>query len=91
MASAAFWVIALIRGKSKVMKVLRYVIAAAAGEAIMVAGYFAYETALYGIGGAAANIPYNLVQGASGIVLSSFIIQAIMKIRYLNELNNKKN
>ena len=45
-------------------------LAAAAAEAEMVLGYFAYEAWILGYGtAAAASVPLNLVQGCAGIVL----------------------
>lgn len=87
MAVAAFFVAKLIFGKGKALNVIKYLIGAIAGESIMVAGYFAYEAALYGAAGALGNIPFNLIQGASGIILSSLLVHPLMKIRYLRELN----
>ena len=44
---------------------------ALAGEAVMVAGYFAYEGVVLGFGlGAAAAIPGNLIQGVFGLAVS---------------------
>ena len=38
-------------------------------EITMVAGYFVYEIFLLGIGGALADIPCNLIQGAAGVAM----------------------
>lgn len=40
-----------------------------AGELVMVAGYFVYEIFLLGMGGALADIPGNLIQGAAGVAM----------------------
>ena len=55
-------------------------VAAAVAECMMVAGYFAYESAVLGVGMAAvASVPANLVQGAAGIVTGVVLIQAVKK------------
>lgn len=48
------------------------------GELIMAAGYFLYESAVFGDGAAAA-IPGNLVQGAAGIVISLILLPLLKK------------
>ncbi len=64
------------------------------GEAIMVIGYFVYEAALAafasggfskatlaaGIISSAAGIPFNIVQGITGIVLSVVLLPILLKI-----------
>lgn len=53
---------------------------ALAGEAVMVAGYFAYEGAVLGFGlGAAAAIPGNLIQGVFGLVVSVAAAEALSR------------
>lgn len=50
------------------------------GEAIMVAGYFAYAALLLGKGlGAAASIPGNLVQAAMGLLIGFVLLKALQK------------
>lgn len=48
---------------------LRAVIAFAAAEVLMVAGYFAFETAMYGGAAAWAAVGPNCLQGVAGVVL----------------------
>ncbi|GFI56136.1 thiamine precursor transporter HmpT [Clostridiales bacterium] len=43
-------------------------------EAVMVGGYFLFESFLYGPGAALANVPGNMAQGVLGLVLSSVIV-----------------
>ena len=50
------------------------------GGIIMPLGYFLYETILYGVGPAAAGLPFNLIQYAGGIVLGILLIQALDRI-----------
>ena len=58
-----------------------YIVGGVVGEAIMVAGYFAYEGLILGMGmGAAAGIPSNLVQAVTGIVIA-LVLVALLKGR----------
>lgn len=64
------------------------------GEAIMVIGYFLYETGLAALGSGALNqasiaagiassatgIPFNIVQGVVGIILSLILLPVLSKI-----------
>lgn len=48
------------------------------GELVMAAGYFLYESAVFGEGAAAA-IPGNLVQGAAGVIISLILLPLLKK------------
>ena len=88
-ATVAYYVMRAVRGSRGRLGILGYIAGGIAGELVMTAGYFLYECFLYGIAGAAAAIPFNLIQGAAGIVLSSILITPLMKIRYIkNTLND---
>lgn len=56
----------------------------AAGEAVMVAGYFLYEAAL-GLG-ALANVPFNLVQGVFGLATAAAVYLTLFRARVLARL-----
>lgn len=74
------------------------------GEAVMVTGYFAYEAGLAavtsgafnhaalaaGIAASAAGIPFNIVQGAVGIVLSTLLLPVLLKVPDVREWVNVK-
>lgn len=62
-------------------------IAAVAGEIIMVAGYFIYESILlhYGLGAAAA-IPGNCIQGVAGAVAGVLLFQALYAIPQIKKI-----
>ncbi len=90
MAAIAFYVMSLISGRGRSTELLKYALGAISGEAVMVAGYFAYELFLYGAAGAAGNIVFNLIQGGAGIVISSLIIHPLMRISYLSEIGGSK-
>ena len=54
-------------------------IAGAASELFMVAGYYIFEGLMYGFGPALVNMPANLVQGATGLVLGVLLIRLFQK------------
>lgn len=61
---------------------------AAAGETVMIGGYYLYESAALGFGFAAAleNVPANAVQGVFGVVLSIFLVRVIAKTGVLRRV-----
>lgn len=63
------------------------IISAAAGEGVMILGYFGYASLLLGKGlAAAASIPGNVVQGVAGIISSVVVIEIITKNKLLNRV-----
>ena len=63
-------------------KILSLVVSAAAGEAFMIAGYWAYSGVILGSGmGAAASIPGNAIQGLFGVCSSVAVCSALMRNR----------
>ena len=57
------------------------------GEAIMVAGYFAYAALLLGKGlGAAASIPGNLVQATMGLLIGFLLLKVLQKTRIAEKI-----
>ena len=44
-------------------------------EVLMVAGYLVFEGILYGFAAAVANVPFNAIQGAAGLVLGGILIR----------------
>jgi len=68
-------------------KALLRVISGAAGEIVMVLGYFGYAALLLGKGlGAAASIPGNIIQGIFGIVTSVLILSLLNKNKILEKI-----
>ena len=59
-------------------------ISAVIGELVMVAGYFAFESVLYGIAGGVLSVFGNLMQGAFCAVVATIVVSAIYQIKYLN-------
>jgi len=48
-------------------------------EAVMVIGYFIFEGFIYGFIPSAANIPFNAVQGAAGLILGIALVRVFKK------------
>ena len=59
---------------------LRRILSALLAEAIMVLGYFLYEWALYGIGGALPAVTGNLLQAAGGLLTSLLLWQFLSPV-----------
>ncbi len=60
---------------------LRAVIAFVAAEAVMVAGYFLFEAAMYGVAAAAAAVGPNIIQGVAGVVLGLVCVALEPRLR----------
>lgn len=58
-------------------------------EAIMIAGYFLFESIFYNVAAAIGAIPFNLVQGAGGIIIGLIFIPIIQKLNIKNFKSNK--
>ncbi len=87
-AVAALLFRALWRGHGH--RLPRYAAAGAGGEVIMVVGYFAYETLLYGVGGALSGVVGNLIQGGFGVVLAAALILPLSRVSYIKLLMTSK-
>ncbi|MBQ8175041.1 MAG: ECF transporter S component [Clostridia bacterium] len=62
-----------------------------AGEAIMVLGYFAYESTFLGYGwGAVTGMPGNLVQAAVGIAVSAVLVPLLQRIPYIADMSAER-
>ncbi len=56
------------------------IVAAVAAELIMVFGYFAFESVLYGsVAAAAPGMPANIVQGLMGAIISVTLFETVLK------------
>ena len=67
------------------------ILAGVIAELVMVAGYFLYECFILGFGGgAAAEIPANLLQGAFGAAAGSALFGAISKTPYFRNMNEQR-
>lgn len=61
------------RGTPKLSAIWRMLLSGIAAELVMVAGYFAYETILYGAATALLNVPFNLAQGGIAITAATVL------------------
>lgn len=59
------------------------VLAGIIGETIMVAGYFAFESILYGVIGAVPNLLGNALQGVCCLVLATLLCSALRPIKVI--------
>ena len=67
------------------------ILAGVIAELVMVAGYFLYECFILGFGGgAAAEIPANLLQGAFGAAAGSALFGAISKTPYFRNMDEQR-
>lgn len=53
-------------------------------------GYFFCESFLYGVAGAAASIPANLIQGLGGMLIAMVLYPVVISIREVREIRNLK-
>ena len=70
MALACYYLFVLFEKAIKIQTVAR-VLSAIIAEAVMVLGYFAYESIIYGVTAAVASIPFNLIQGSICMVIGT--------------------
>ena len=64
---------------SKIGYLLSRLISALLAEAIMVLGYFAFESVLYGISPAIASIPFNLIQAVVCFIIGTVVCHLLMQ------------
>ena len=88
MAVAAFFVGKLLSGGSArfARRTVSHVCAALVGEVIMVGGYFAYESILYGVSTALGSLVGNSTQAVVGLVLSATLITIIRSNKALERV-----
>ncbi len=93
MAAAAYAVAALFKGKRAKIRADFPARAASAvcAEIVMAAGYFAYDTVLYGIAGGAVSIVGNALQACFGAVCAVLLAEVLRTIRPVGELFPKLN
>lgn len=78
-AAMAIVVVFICRGERA--KRLRFILSAVLAEMIMVAGYFLFETLMYGVGGALSSLPGNFLQAGAAIVTSSVAVLFIKRTK----------
>ena len=86
MALTAALIYNLIKNRTKKI-VLAEISAGIIGAVIMAFGYFIYETMLFTTAAVAiVNVPYNLVQGGVGVVVSVAVMRILIKTKLLDKL-----
>ena len=87
-AVAAFYVGKLLAGSSTglLRRTVSHVCAAIVGEVIMVGGYFAYESILYGVPAALGSLVGNSTQAVVGIVLATTLVTVIRSNKVLERV-----
>lgn len=77
--------------KAHIKSSILVIISAIAAEAFMAFGYFIYESMVLNYGwAAAANIPFNAIQGLINIVLAFLVYAALSKAGVIKKLNSTK-
>lgn len=75
------------KGKGKTREKILMVVSALIAECVMVIGYFVYESLVLGYGmGAAAALPGNLGQGATGVAIGCTAAMLLMKNKYIQKM-----
>lgn len=92
MAPIAFFVGKLLAGTSAglLRRTAAHVCAAVLGEMVMIGGYFAYESVLYGVATATGSLLGNATQAVAGAVMSTALISVIRGNKALNGMLEKK-
>lgn len=81
----------LVYGKMQKNNKIKYVAVALCGviDILFVAfGYFFCESFLYGVAGAAASIPANLIQGLGGMLIAMVLYPSVISIREVQEIQH---
>lgn len=87
MALVAFVVFKALSGK--IPAFAARLLSAVCAEAVMVGGYFLYESTILGYGlGAVPSIFSNMIQAAGGIVISVVVMELIKNNKYIVKLQN---
>lgn len=74
------------------VRIVFVILGALVAEAIMVGGYFVFETILYGAGTASLSLVGNATQGACGLVIAAVLVNVLSsnkKIRGLSGLEKR--
>ncbi len=68
---------------------VRQIFAVIVGSIIIALGYFVFETFMYGVAIALANVLFNLIQGVSCGVVAIALIKAFDKVKFLKDFKEK--
>lgn len=67
------------------------VLAGVIGGIVVTAGYFIYESFLYGsVGTALVAVPFNLIQNIAGIVIASLVLPLLIKVPQIKAMMDNK-
>ena len=86
MAVCAFLIYKSAKGKAEKSTVVRIALAYIVGELIMVSGYFLFETVLFGVGVAVADVLGNLLQAAFSAGVGIALTTMLLRTRVLDNL-----
>lgn len=86
MAVTAYFLFTFFTKKVKMPIIPSVILFAVVAELIMLVGYFVYDCAIYTPAVAIANLVWNLVQGAGGIIISSLLISVVYSNKRLKEM-----
>lgn len=87
MTLAAYFVCKILSKPLKTRMIVANILGAIISETIMIFGYFAFESILYGIGGAIPSLPTNAMQGAVGLIGGVILWNVLLRSRMLERLN----
>ena len=85
----ALLAVGLLQAGQKLPVFVRYLIAFTAAELLMVGGYFLFECLLYGAAAAVASVPFNLIQGAAGVIIGFAFLPLAKRLRLAREEDQK--
>lgn len=88
--AVVFYFIAVkpMKKQSKILiRILFVVLGALVAEAVMVGGYFVFETCLYGVGTAALSVVGNVTQGACGLVIAAVLVNVLSANKRIREFS----
>ena len=83
MALAAHFGFKLLKGKTGVLAAR--ILSGTAAELIMILGYLAFESFLYGFGPSLVNVPANGVQGVAGLILGCILARVFERVKIVAE------
>ena len=72
--------------KSKQTRYLGVILGGITDIVFVAGGYFLCESVLYGVAGAAASVPANIIQGVSGLIISFVLYPVLLAIPDVRQL-----
>ena len=85
------WLVYILIFKATKKQMLGEIIGGIAGASLMAVGYFIYEILFFTTSAVAiVNMPWNLLQGGIGVVLSTLIMKVLTSTKALEKLNLDK-